>query len=132
MKTFSSKMLDTGADLVSAPYHSEGEINFELNPRTTELIIQLRTEMGVRAQTPEDGKEPDDAEAVKIMFDLAIMLVRTALREELSSEQALVLITNCGGIHGELVSKLASRFGVADVLLPAGADAGEQEELPTS
>ena len=129
MKTFNKKMLKgVGADIVSVPYLNEGVVDFKLNPRKMATIIGLRREVTKQAQSL--GENPDSAEANVMLYTLSVKLVQTALAEKLTDDEAMLLITNCGGLRGRLVTDLAIRFGVSDLLAPASTEGDDQEEIP--
>ena len=129
MKTFNIKMVDSGVDHVTVPFNGEGEVTFALKARTMEQIVNLRRDIAEQAGIG-DGPMPSNSDALAIMFELAVKLVRSTLNIELTDDQAMLVVTNTGGIQGALVRELAIRFGVADILVPGDAGGGDDEELP--
>ena len=128
MKTFDVKMLGSDADFVSAHYLGQGTVSFAIKKRTMKAVVDLRRTITEKASTL--GENPDNVAANVMLYELAVMLVRTTLTVKMNDDQATLLITNCGGIRGELVFQLAKKFGVADILTPGRMEEGEADEIP--
>lgn len=131
MKTFHPSMLETGEDHIFSSLPGHGELRFDIADRTTKGIIRLRKSLVRRlsAVVRTDG-ETNNEDADEAFMACAKDVLMACLSADMSEDNCYQLIAASGGPRSDLIRKLATRFGVSDIMAAVN-DQEEQEELPT-
>ena len=129
-KKFSAKMVAVSSEPLAVTIDGVGEVEIELHEASMDRVLTIRKEM---AKAGQENDLSDNVVAMGVMFLLTTLLVRSAVKEELTDDEAVQLITKSGGIHSDFVKKLCKRFGVSDILNSQTDDDGglDVADIPT-
>ena len=129
-KKFNAGMVTVSNEPLTVTIDGIGDVEIELNDADMDRVLGLRRAM---ANEGKDKDLSDPVEAMGAMFTLTTLVVKSAVKEVMSNDQAVQLIVKTGGTQGDMVRQLVKRFGVSDLLRSGMDDDGgsDVDDIPT-
>ena len=127
-KKFALALIQADQGPVIAEFTGQGLVEFPVRDPGLEEVLEFRA---WASRKFADAEEMEDQGS--LVFRMIIRMVKAAIDEELTDDDALAIVKSTGGPMSPFVYELARRCGVSDILKPARpSDGGTfQNEIPT-